>query len=426
MKTRGWVPLVLGGSSLVGAMVALVLDGGPALAQSGKETQAAAPRIKFDVARTPPMGWNGWNCFQKGNADEVKIKQIADAMVGTGMKDAGYSYVIVDDNWMLDHRDADGNLIVDTAPGKFPGGMKALGDYVHGKGLKFGMYLCYGPKTCLGLPGSEGHEQQDVDLLASFGVDFLKVDLCPFPKGSLNEKEKLFTRCINNTGRPILYYVDGLGIGNEFPSVPPGDRYEYLWAAPYAHLIRIAWDSVASFDGPADWGGTGVLQTMDIMASIVDHSGPGHWLDADMLQVGNGMTPDEDRTEFAFWSIVNSSLIAGNDIRNMSPTTREILLNAEIIAVNQDTAGIAHRVLTDGYHEIWSKPLKQSGSRAVLLVNRKTTAANMTVPWSVVGLSGSATVRDLYAKADRGAFTDGYTVNVPGHGCAMLKVVGRP
>lgn len=407
------------------AVVALCWTAGLALALARPGTAAAAEG-RPDVARTPPMGWNGWNCFQKGNADEVKIRQVADALVATGMRDAGYSYVIVDDNWMRDERDASGNLVVDTSPGKFPAGMKGLSDYVHGKGLRFGMYLCYGPKTCLGLPGSEGREQQDVDLLASLGVDFLKVDLCPFPKGSLNDKEKLFAECIRRTGRPILYYVDGLGTGNESPSAPLGDRYEYLWAAPYAHLIRVAWDSVASFDGPADWGGTGVLQTMDVMAPLVDFSGPGHWLDADMLQVGNGMTADEDRTEFAFWSIVGSSLIAGNDVRSMSPTTREILLSSEVIAVNQDTTAMAHRVLTDGYHEIWSKPLEEAGSRAVLLVNRKTAAARMTVPWGVVGLRGNATVRDLYAKADRGTFRDGYAVDVPGHGCAMLKVVARP
>ncbi|MET9499840.1 lectin [Streptomyces sp. NPDC006552] len=388
---------------------------------SAGSTAQAAPG---SPALTPPLGWNSWNSFGCG-ITEAQVRQAADAMVSTGMKAAGYQYVVVDDCWFDPQRDAAGNLRAN--PTKFPSGMKALGDYIHGKGLKFGIYQAPNEKTCAqgvgtypGSTGSKGHEAQDAATFASWGVDYLKYDWCS-GSGTLNEQIAQFTTmrdALRATGRPIVYSINP----NSFHS-PTGDKYDWgevadLWRTT-EDLLDI-WQNNNTNSYPM-----GVGNVLDVTAPLAAQSGPGNWTDPDMLVVGRpGLSLTESRSHFALWSLLSSPLMAGNDIRTMSADVSAILRNPRLLAVNQDPLGAGgRRVRDDGDTEVFAKPLSD-GSVAVGLFNRGGGTATITASAGQVGLTGgSFTLTDLWTGAT--SSTSGQiSASVPAHGVAVFKMTG--
>jgi len=372
------------------------------------------------LARTPPMGWNSWNAFRM-DIDESKIKAIADAMVSSGMREAGYIYLVLDDGWMAKERDGDGNLTGD--PVKFPGGMKALGDYIHGKGLKYGLYECRGYLTCQKLPGSFGHEARDMSTFASWGVDYIKLDSCYAERnGRLSSVELgVYKDAIEKTGRPMVLSLSDFGNGS------------WAWGAKeFVHLWRTSYDisrSIGSVYACAETsGGDGVIHPA--FNGLWQFAGPGRWNDADMLQVGNLPDPKEDKVHFGLWSILASPLMAGNDLRSMPEQVRAILTAPEVIAVNQDPRGFqGYKVHNSGGREIYNKPLSD-GTTAVLLLNKSETPADLTVTWEQLGLQGVQRVRDLWERKDLGEFKDSFmAANLSRHEHLLIRVGtpgGRP
>lgn len=368
------------------------------------------------LAKTPPMGWNSWNIFH-GDINETKIKQIADAMVSSGMKDAGYVYLNLDDNWMANPaRDSNKNLIAD--PKRFPSGMKALADYVHSKGLKLGVYGDHGSMTCMNIPqsGSYGYEDKDAKTYASWGVDYLKYDNCNIASGSIQKTDYVnMQKALANCGRPIVFSICAWGYQDWMPST--------------GNLWRTTGDITDKWDNGNNWF-RGIINLVDENSKYASSAAPGAWNDPDMLEIGNGgCTTEEYRTQMSMWCMMASPLIAGNDIRTMSQATKDILLNKEVIAINQDPAGIqATKVKSQNGLDVWCKPLgeKAGKTKAVALLNRNSSTANITVNWADIGLSGSVTVRDLWAKANKGSFTGSYTASVPSHGTVVLRVSSEP
>jgi alpha-galactosidase len=359
------------------------------------------------VAATPPMGWNSWNNFGCSPSEDL-IKKTADAMVSSGMAAVGYQYVNIDDCWMSG-RDGSGVLQWDKA--KFPNGIPALADYVHKQGLKLGIYETPSSTTCAGKTGGAGHEQQDAKTFAEWGIDYLKYDHCR------TTDMQAFVRmsdALKATGRPIVYSINPV-YGSGSCIAPPKCAID---CPKIANLWRI------EFDINASWGSfTGLINTD---SSLAQYASPGHWNDPDMLEVGRGMSADEDKSHFGMWAILAAPLITGNDLRNMNATTKAILTNKEVIEVDQDSVGKqGTKVATPGSNlEVWSKVMSGTNVRAVALFNRSGSAASITVKWSDIGLpAGSAAVRDLYAQKDVGPATDSYTAtSVPSHGIAMLKI----
>ena len=357
------------------------------------------------LARTPPMGWNSWNNF-KGRVDDSVVRQISDAMVASGMKDAGYQYVNIDDTWQGD-RDANGNILANK---KFPD-MKALADYVHGKGLKLGIYSSPGPNTCAGYEGSYGHEAQDARTYAAWGVDYLKYDWC----GARNiytdqEMQAVYQKmgdALQGTGRPIVYSLCQYGRDEVWKWGP--DVGGNLWRT--TGDIRDSWDSMSKIGfGQSD---------------LAQWARPGHWNDPDMLEVGNGgMSDSEYKTHMSLWSILAAPLLAGNDLRSMSPATRDILTNREVIAIDQDKEGKqGRRLWQSGEQEIWVRELN-GGAKVVGLFNRGANDAEIGVSWADLGFraTSSLKVRDLWSHQDIPTSGARHTVNVPSHGVALLRV----
>ena len=318
---------------------------------------------KFDdLAKTPPMGWNSWNKFGC-NVSEKLIIGMADAMVESGMQDAGYEYIVIDDCWQVD-RDENGNIVVD--PERFPNGMKHVVDYVHSKGLKFGIYSCAGTKTCAGRPGGRGHEYQDARTYASWGVDYLKYDWCNTstqdPKASYSTmRDALYT-----AGRPVVYSIC------EWGSSKPWE-----WAKDVGHLWRTTRDIRDIYES--------MLSILDQNGELARFAGPGHWNDPDMLEVGNGgMTTEEYKTHFTLWCMMAAPLMAGNDLTNMTPETKEILTNSEIIALDQDSLGRQGFCYRDnGDYEIWIKELANK-EKAACLLNRGDEVKNVQVDFNLL------------------------------------------
>ena len=373
------------------------------------------------------MGWNSWNHFA-GKVNDKTIRDTADLMVSSGMRDAGYVYVNIDDTWE-GTRDAQGNI---QSNSKFPD-MKALADYVHSKGLKIGLYSSPGDKTCAGFEGSLGHEQQDADTYAKWGFDYLKYDLCGFgkemraklgkdPRNITTEAEQAeavqmmqdaYTKmhlalgaATSKTGRPIVLSL-----------------CQYGWGAVWRWGAQV---------GGNLWRTTGDIsdhyRSMETIgfeqAGLARFAGPGHWNDPDMLEIGNGgMTAEEYRTHMSLWCLLAAPLLAGNDLTKMTPETQAILLNKEAIAIDQDRAGKqADRIYAEGHLEVWGRGLAD-GSRAIGIFNRNDIALTLSLGMDRLGLpNGANQIRDLWKHADIPNPGRTFEALVPPHGVIFLRV----
>ena len=310
------------------------------------------------LADKPQMGWSTWNKFQEKISEDVIIG-IADAMVESGLRDAGYTYINIDDCWHGE-RDKDGFIQVDAT--KFPHGMKYLADYLHGKGLKLGIYSDAGTATCGSMPGSLGHEYQDALQYARWGVDYLKYDWCNTTNINPQGAYQLISDALRASGRPI--FLSMCEWGNSHP---------WRWARDIGHSWRTTPDIWCNFDSlrvfPQGYSQFGVMQCIQLNDTLRQYAGPGHWNDPDMLEVGNGMTINEDRAHFTMWCMMASPLILGNDIRNMSAEVRDILTNREMIAVDQDALGVQGlHLMDDNGLQFWFKPL-EGGDWAFVILN---------------------------------------------------------
>jgi alpha-galactosidase len=376
-----------------------------------------------DLALTPPMGWNTWNTFQT-KIDEPLLKGMVDSYVSSGMRDAGYTYFVLDDGWMAMERDANGNLVAD--PKKFPNGMKAFADYVHSKGMKFGIYNCAGTKTCAGYPGTRGYEYQDARLYASWGVDYLKFDWCNAEGINAKEAYATMSKALKATGRPIVFSL-----------CEWGSNRPWLWAKDDGQLWRSTGDIGPYFDKSLTkngWTPLSVLNILDRQDSIRQYAGPGHWNDPDMLEVGNGMSYAEDKAHFTLWCMLAAPLMGGNDLRKMSDQTKDILTNKEAIAIDQDALGIeCFRYYSFDGIEVFVRPLV-NGDLAVCFLNRSGRPQTVSYDWAAhliqdkvsntnVDFSQSTfKLRDLWAKKDIGTTQKPFKQTIASHDVVMLKL----
>jgi alpha-galactosidase len=369
---------------------------------TGFQPVAAQGQVAWmEIARKPPMGWNSWNKFGC-NVSETLIKEVADAMVSSGLKDAGYQYVVIDDCWQVS-RDANGTIVPD--PQRFKGGMKALADYVHSKGLKFGVYSDAGARTCEGRPGSNGYEVEDARQYAAWGVDYLKYDWCNTDGVDPKVAYPTMRDALKATGRPIL-----------FSMCEWGRNQPWTWARGVGHIWRTTGDIADRWQS--------FTRLLDQQVGLEKFAGPGGWNDPDMLEVGNGgMTNPEYRAHFSFWCLLSAPLIAGNDIRSMTPEIKEILANKDVIAIDQDTLQQGRRLRKDGDLEVWAKKLTD-GSQAVILFNRGQGPATVAVSWQEIGqpFDAELKVRDLWTKRDLGTVKGTFSANVPSHEVVMVRV----
>ena len=357
------------------------------------------------LAKTPPMGWNSWNLFRGRVNDEI-VRGIADSMVTSGMRDAGYIYVNIDDTWEGESRDANGNI---TTNNKFPD-MKALADYVHSKGLKLGIYSSPGPNTCAGYEGTYGHEEQDARMFAAWGIDYIKYDWCGarsiYTDEDMPAVYQKMGDALLKTRRPIVYSLCQYGRHDVWKWGP--EVGGNLWRT--TGDISDNWNSMTRI---------GFSQN-----DLAPFAKSGHWNDPDMLEVGNGgMTNDEYKTHMSLWAILAAPLLAGNDIRNMTPETKAILLNREVIAVDQDKAGIqGKRMWQSGEQEIWVRELS-AGARAVGIFNRGTESKELAIRWSDIGVrKNPKRVRDLWEHKEIKMQGPEYRVMVPAHGVVFLRL----
>ena len=340
---------------------------------------AAAQDAKVDgLAPTPPMGWNSWNHYAC-DIDETLIKATADAIVSSGLRDAGYTYVNLDDCWHGE-RDADGNIQPD--PVRFPSGMKALGDYLHERGLKFGIYSDAGSMTCAGRPGSQGFEYQDAAQYARWGVDYIKYDWCNTggAEEMRNPREAYRTigRAIVASGRPMVLSI-----------CEWGDHEPWLWGKQYGHLWRTTGDIVNCWDctlGHGHWASSGILPILDQQDAIRAHSGPDGWNDPDMMEVGNLPTLAQNRSHFAMWAMLPAPLIIGTDVPGMDPAIRDTLANPQLVALNQDPLGRpAFRWIGTPNYEVWARSL-DGGDWAIAMLNRTGEPQEIAIDWAKVPL----------------------------------------
>ena len=376
---------------------------------------------KFEgLALTPPMGFNTWNTFAK-NINEVLIMQTADTMVTNGMRDAGYTHIVLDDCWSLKERDTNGNLVPD--PAKFPSGMKTLGDFLHARGFKFGIYSCAGSKTCGGYPGSQGHEYQDALLFASWGVDYLKYDWCYTATRDQREAYTTMRDALFAAKRPVVFSICEWG----------GSK-PWEWAKDVGHLWRTTGDIHACYNCVQRWE-RGWKTILDLQYSLVQpadgqnngigqYAGPGHWNDPDMLEVGReGLTFAESRAHFSLWCLLAAPLMAGNDVRNMTPEILALLTDKETLAIDQDTLGKeGWRFRAEPSQEIWVRELA-NGDWALALLNTSDKPADLTISfrdfWFV---GGKCQIRDIWDKKDAGTTEKPFTKNLAPHDVALLRL----
>jgi alpha-galactosidase len=386
-----------------------------ALAVSLFGPSCAAHAQSAAVAQTPPMGWNSWNYFA-GKVTDKDIRDSADQIVASGMRDAGYIYVNIDDTWEGE-RDANGVLHSNE---KFPD-MKALADYIHSKGLKIGIYSSPGPKTCARFEGSLGHEEQDAQLYASWSIDYLKYDLCSFHtimqakapddkaaqmRLMINAYDKM-SRALKATGRPIVYSLCQYG----WDSV-------WEWAPSVGgNLWRTTGDISANWDR--------IYDLLSQQSGLETYAGPGHWNDPDMLEVGNGkLSLAENRSHFSMWAMLAAPLLAGNDLPHMTPEVRAILTNNDVIAIDQDRLGRqGSRVYSDGEVEVWTRPL--SGDALAIAVLNVGSDRISTHPFHLnltkLGLHGPLTGKNLWT-GDKVTLTNNQPIELASHDILLIRI----
>ncbi len=366
-----------------------------------------------ESAKTPPMGWNSWNAFGL-NINSKIVMAVADSMVSKGLASAGYKYIVIDDGWQIG-RDKNGKIIADSS--KFPEGIKYLADYVHSKGLKFGIYTCCGTKTCGGRPGSYGYETIDAKTYAEWGVDFVKEDWCYTDGLDTRTQYKKMSDALKASGRKILLSIC------EWGTTSPWE-----WGNGIGIMWRTTNDIQDCYDCVRNWGGMGFIPILDKNANLAPFAGPGHWNDPDMLEVGNkSLTPAECRSHFAMWCMLAAPLIAGNNISTMNDTIKNILTAPEIIAIDQDSLGIqGTRIRNKSGLQVWQKPLKD-GSVAVALLNVNNFRATMQVTLNEIGFKEGveSSVRDLWNRKDLPPITHIFETEVEPHGVAVVKIKGE-
>lgn len=368
---------------------------------------------KFDqLALTPPMGWNSWNYFECENVNEKVIMNMADAMVSSGMKDAGYLYIIIDDCWQVG-RDSNGKIIADSL--KFPNGIGPLADYIHSLGLKFGIYSDAGTHTCAGRPGSKGFEREDAESYAEWGVDYLKYDWCNTTGQDPVESYTLMRDELFRAGRPVVFSICDWGYSKPWE-----------WAGDVGHLWRTTLDISDRWDGSV-WGNQlGWTYILEKQSGLEKYACPGRWNDPDMLEVGNeGLTLNEARAHFTMWCMLAAPLITGNDLANMTHEIRDILINKELISIDQDPLGLqGFKIIDRGNFEIWQKPLKD-GAIAICLLNLEIKEKEYSIDWGnsrIKDFSGTYTVRNLWDDKETGTTDSGCTVIVPGRDVVVLRL----
>ena len=353
------------------------------------------------LAPTPPMGWNSWNRFGPFVSDQL-VRETADALIESGMRDVGYRYVVVDDAWEGSLRSDDGNL--EPNLWRFPN-MHGLAAYLHSHELRYGLYTCAGDRPCQGYPGSRSREFVDARRFASWDVDFMKIDWCHSSGLDARTAYATWSEAIRATRRPMVLSI-----------CEWGRNRPWEWAGSVGHLWRTSGDIADR------WGS--VMAILDRQEALAQFAGPDHWNDPDMLEVGNGgMTDAEYRAHFSLWAILAAPLIAGNDVRAMSDATRAILVAPEVIAVDQDRLGRqGRRVNREREVEIWAREL-DDGGRAVVLLNRGENAARAEVTWDLLGGSrrDTALLRDLWERQDIGPRREGYDLTLAPHSAALLK-----
>ncbi|MGW0709496.1 RICIN domain-containing protein [Streptomyces sp. NPDC002643] len=424
--TRRWARRIAAQALAVGlALTGLATVDRPEASTPLTAEPAAVSTDQIDVS-PPPMGWASWNSFFS-SIDHTVIKQQADALVSSGMADAGYEYVNLDDGWWQGERDADGNIVVDET--LWPGGMEAIADYIHSKGLKAGIYTdagkagCgyYYPTTRPAAPntGMEGHYQQDLETFQRWGFDYVKIDWCGGRVEGLDQETTYKQIAAANeaatavTGRKLVLSFCEWGTG-----------LPWNWATGYGDLWRTSHDVLLYQETP---GLTKLYRNFDEALQPAAHH-TGYVNDPDMLMVGlSGMTAARNRLHMSLWSIAGAPLLAGNNVATMTTETRDILTNPEVLAVNQDPRGLQGvKVAEDTRNlQVYGKVLSGTGKRAVMLFNRTSAAANITVRWADLGLtSASASVRNAWTRTDAGSFTTGYTTSVPANDAVLLTVSG--
>ena len=374
---------------------------------------------KFEeLAPTPPMGWNSWNSFSC-NVSEKLIMEMADAIVYSGMKDAGYQYVVIDDCWQIG-RDSLGNILPD--PQRFPLGMKALANYIHKKGLKFGLYSCAGSFTCQGRPGSRGYQFQDARQYAKWGVDYLKFDWCSDEGQKAEAAYKTMSDALKECGKPIVFSI-----------CEWGENKPWEWAKGIGHLWRTTPDIRNIYEGQLNWGGLGIVNIIDKQVDLWPFAGPGHWNDPDMLEVGNqGLTYDENVTHFSMWAMLAAPLMSGNDLRVMPDDVKKILTNKEVIAVNQDKLGNqAIKFLDMGDREVWVKFL-QNDEIAVCFMNRAEVPWQEKYDWTRLNIyhlnkairfkDKEYSLKDLWNQSTLKSTKTPTDLNIPKHGVLMVRL----
>jgi alpha-galactosidase len=323
----------------------------------------SAASQKFDrLAKSPPMGWNSWNKYQCDVSEDLILK-MTDAMAGSGMKDAGYEFIVIDDCWQVS-RDENGEIVAD--PERFPHGMKYVADYVHSKGLKFGIYSCAGKLTCQRRPGGLGHEYQDARTYAGYGVDYLKYDWCNTTTQDAKSSYANMRDALYAAGRPVIFSI-----------CEWGSNKPWEWAGEVGHLWRTTGDIGDNWNS--------MINIFDQQKNLARYAGPGHWNDPDMLEVGNGgMTTEEYKTHFSLWCMLAAPLMAGNDLQNMTPETKAILLNKEVIALDQDSLGRQATCYRDnGDYQIWVKALSNN-EKAVCLLNKSDEKKSVLVDFALL------------------------------------------
>ena len=374
------------------------------------------------LAKTPPMGWNSWNIYACDITEDL-VREVADAIVQRGLKDAGYEYVVIDDCW---HGERDALGFITADPVKFPSGIKALADYIHSLGLKFGIYSDAGWTTCGGKPGSRGYEFQDAMKYAEWGVDYLKYDWCATDNLNAQGAYDTMLKALAKAGRPILFSL-----------CEWGDNKPWLWAKDIGHMWRTTGDIYDDFYGELNhgtWSSWGVLNILDMQVGLRQYAGPGHWNDPDMMEVGNDLTVNESRAHFSMWCMIAAPLIAGTDIQHATEETIEILTNSEAISINQDALGIqGFKHSKKDSVEVWYKPLVD-GNWAVCFLNRDSISKELNYNWAeklivddfakreINYSKESYTIRDVWTHTDLGKTNKPLKTTLPGHDVLMLQL----